>query len=190
MKYIVLDLHGIIYCHDPKFDLNESSRIFRNELEKYERLDPAKYKGAIEKEDNGDTGLAHLIEYDSISKGFSDGNYLKLYFLPEALEKAGNVFVPDNRIIIISSALKETIKFVLSEYMKKANITYEILDEDQYDSSEHGSKKDKNMWKKIFSKYPKIDAIVEDKEANLVAAGEAVAELGYNVVLFNSLKDY
>lgn len=190
MKNIILDLHGVIYCHSSDFNREKSFEIFSEELEKYRNKFPKKYAEVTVKSNQGDESLSHEIEQDSIYKGVGDNKYLQLYILPDAIKKAKEIFVPENRVIIISSASIETIKVVLKKYSECAGVNISIPDKDLYDSAKYGSKKDTEMWKKIFKNYDNIDVIVEDKSANLEAAGLAANSLGFKPRLLSSLSEF
>lgn len=188
MATIILDTHGIVYCHDSGYDLSKSGERFNVELEKYARQG-GRYSDVIEEHENGDVDLAHEIEYDSIKKGLTEKSCLQLYFLPEAIDAARKLFDEKNRIIAVCAAKVETINIVLTEFLKIVKMKYPVDKIDMYESSKFGSKKESGTWKAVFKNYDRIDMIFEDKPENLEAANMAAETLGFKAFCSTTLSD-
>ncbi|MEA3356992.1 MAG: hypothetical protein U9Q67_00975 [Patescibacteria group bacterium] len=165
-KYIVLDMHGVVFCHDPDCDIEKSSERFAEELKKY-ASNNKQYKDLD-------------VECDSIKKGIKDSSYLQLYFIPHTIQSKNKLFSSKNKIIVVSNSRVETSKLIIKEFFSRYDLKYPLEKLDFYDFSQYGSKKESGAWYEIFRKYQRIDVIFEDKPIYLSAACEAAKKLGFS----------
>lgn len=184
MKHIILDMHGIIFCHDPGFDIQESSSRFVVEAWKYAKKYP-KYESAVV-DDN--IKLLLEIESDSIKKGLTDSSHLQIYYYAEAIELKDKLFNSENKIIVAANSRIETSKNVLEKFFKNYDVDFSLDDIDFFDVTDYGSKSDPDSWSAVYKYYDQIDMIFEDKEKNLEAAQKAAKALGYNPIVSPKLK--
>ena len=166
-KYIVLDMHGVIFCHDQNCNMEKSGERFAEELEKY----ASKYEQYKDLD----------VECDSIKRGIKDSSYLQLYFMQHAIECKNKLFCSKNKIIITSNSRVETSKLVIGEFFSRYDLKYPLEKMDFYDFSQYGSKNESGAWYEILRKYQRIDVIFEDKPVYLSAAREAAEKLGFKV---------
>jgi hypothetical protein len=88
------------------------------------------------------------------------------------------------KLVFVSNSRVATSRFIVTKALEAVGISKQeidiiLQDSDIYDTSEFGTKKEPNAWKKIFKHYQSIDVIVEDSSQNLEAATRAAQELGY-----------
>jgi len=184
MKHIILDMHGIIFCHDPGLDIQESSSRFIVEAWKYAKKYP-KYESAVV---DDDIKLLLEIESDSIRKGMTDKSHLQVHYYPEAIELKDKLFNKGNKIIVAANSRIEVSNIILENFFEKYDVDFSLDDIDFFDVTDYGSKSDPDSWSAVYKYYDRIDVIFEDKEKNLEAAQKAAKALGYDPVVSPKLK--
>jgi len=187
---VVLDMHGIVFCHSPDFDVPKSGELFEAKIREYSST-KQKYKGAWGKYQDGDYTLALQVEKESVLKGIQ-GNptELQVYEMPKAIDTVLKYHREGYKIVVIATSEVETSKGILKYLLQRHGIKSldAILNSfDIMNTNLLGSKKDPNMWKAAMEPYQNITHIYEDKEKNLQAAGIAAQELGFDPQLHREI---
>lgn len=177
-------MHGVLFCHDPGLDIQESSSRFIVEAWKYAKRYP-KYESAVV---DDDIKLLLEIESDSIRKGLTDKGHLQIHYYPEAIELKDKLFNKENKIIVAANSRIETSSVILANFFEKYDVDFSLDDIDFFDVTDYGSKSSPDSWSVIFEYYDRIDMIFEDKKENLEAAQKAAKALGYNPAVSLKLK--
>lgn len=187
---VVFDMHGIVFCHSPDFDISKSGEIFEQKIKQYSQFVGC-YESSWKKYQNGDLKLALRIENVSVVKGINgDSSELQIYEMSGAINRVLEYHKKGCKVIFVSTSEADTSKNILGYLLGKHKIeskrkiiaSFDILNMDEY-----GSKKDANAWKAVLKPYKNITNIYEDKEKNLKAAGEAARQLGSNPKLHLSV---
>ena len=151
-------MSGVLYSYDPGFDPDKHLEIFDRVMGE---MDEGKDKLEGEREAIED---GRLVVYP-VKKGVENMLFnLKIY-----------------KLVVVSNSLIPITELVL-ERIGLGNKAWKI-----FDSGELGSKKDPEMWKKIFRQLPRVDVLIEDRESNLVAAEQAARELGLAPKVFKEV---
>jgi len=189
-KTVVFDMHGIIFCHSPDFDISKSGELFEAKVREYSSTKP-NYKDAWVNCETGNDKLALQIEEESILKGIQgDSLELQVYEMPEAIATILNYQTKGYKIVIIATSEVGTSKSILEYLLRKHDVKFltELLESiDIINTNLLGIKKDPNMWKTAMKPYDNITDIYEDKEKNIEAAGCAAKELGFDPQLHRSV---
>lgn len=178
-RYIVLDLHGIIFATSKDFGIKKSGQKYLSEFQSttfnsiYNELE-AMFFSRLNEE---------LEEY-------RDNQEKDIYYFPSAIKAKELLFDIGNKLIVFSSSGAKTIKYIVEKFVSENAKGYPLKDIDVYDARFYGDKRESSTWKKIFEKYPKIDYVFDDKITNLHAAQVAAGELGYNPELLQSLNNF
>jgi hypothetical protein len=178
-RYIVLDLHGIIYANDSDFGIKKSGQKYLSEFQS------SKFSSVYaELEEMFFARLnTELAEY-------KDKQAENIYFFPSAIKAKDLLFELGNKLIVFSSSGAKTIKYIVEKFVAENSKGYLLKDVDVYDARFYGDKREASTWKKIFEKYPRIDYVFDDKIVNLHAAQTAAEELGYKPELLQSLNNF
>ncbi len=190
MNTVIFDMHGIIFSHSPKNDLNESGSLFDEKVKEYSQKFN-EYRTAWDEFNQGRNSLALEIEKISILKGINGSkSELQIYEMPNAVKTLIKYYNEDYKIVIISTSEVETSKNILISLFKKCRIDLNneiIRSIDIHNIDLFGEKKDPQNWEKIMENYENITDIYEDKQKNLEAAGTAAKRLGNNPNLHNQI---
>ncbi|MFZ3077023.1 MAG: hypothetical protein WA139_01055 [Candidatus Aenigmatarchaeota archaeon] len=188
---VVFDMHGIIFCHSPDFDVSKSGELFEGKIRQYSES-VGGYENAWKNYQNGDLKLALKIENVSISKGIKgDSSELQIYEMPGAISRVLDCHKKGCKVVFVSTSEIGTSKNILEYLLGKHKIESEkkiIASFDILNMNDYGSKKDTEAWKAVLKPYKNITDIYEDKEKNLKASGDAARQLGSNPMLHISIE--
>lgn len=190
-RTVVFDMHGIVFCHSPDFDIAKSGELFEEKIRQCSNKKG--YENAWKDYQDGIMKQALEIERISILKGMGgDSSELQVYEMPDAINCILN-YAKTHKVVFVSTSEAETSKTILNYLFRQYKVqsakekveSFGIINMDDY-----GSKKDVNAWKSALKPYKNITDIYEDREKNLKSAGEAAKELGSNPKLHLSANDW
>lgn len=189
-KTVVFDMHGIVFCHSPDFDIAKSGELFEEKIRQYSNKKG--YENIWKNYQDGIMKQVLEIERISILRGMGgDSSELQVYEMPNAVNCIIG-YAKTHNVVFVSTSEAETSKTILNYLFRQHKIQSEKEKLEPFDiinMDDYGSKKDANAWKRVLQPYKNITDIYEDREKNLQAAGEAARGLGNNPKLHLSVND-